>query len=407
MTYSGNCRLGDLFTSRREKGRPGLPTLSVTLNDGLVNREDMERKQDTGLAPEEHLLVKPGDIAYNMMRMWQGAFGLADREGLVSPAYVVLKGKGRIDPLYASYLFKTARMKYLFWAYSYGLTDDRLRLYFPDFGKIPTNIPPIATQEHVAKMLATWDAAIAVSEMLREANESWRRGIVHSLLLGTSKLVKHRGERKEVRLAEVADVLVSSVDKKHDVDETLISLCNYTHVYYNRYLTKSVNYDNGTASASEIERFQLKKWDVVITKDSEEASDIGVSACVSENIENLVCGYHLAIIRPKRELVDSVYLSSLFSLHETRKHFAIQSNGVTRFGLPVKSIESLRLNLPSIREQREIAAFIRQLDREQLLNTHRLELLKRERDALVQQVLTGKSSVSDSASTRAKTGLET
>ena len=74
MTYSGNRRLGDLFSSRREKGRPGLPTLSVTLNDGLVNREDLDRKQETNLAPEEHLLVKPGDIAYNMMRMWQGAF---------------------------------------------------------------------------------------------------------------------------------------------------------------------------------------------------------------------------------------------------------------------------------------------------------------------------------------------
>ena len=397
MIYEGNCRLGDLFTSRREKGRPGLPTLSVTLNDGLVNREDMERKQDTSLAPEEHLLVKPGDIAYNMMRMWQGAFGLADGEGLVSPAYVVLKGNGSIDPQYASYLFKTARMKYLFWAYSYGLTDDRLRLYFPDFGKIPAIIPTKATQGRIAKVLATWDAAISVSEKLRDANDTWRRSIVNSLLLGTSKLAKHRSKRTEVRLGKVADVLVSSVDKKHDTDEPSISLCNYTHVYYNRYLTKSVSYDTGTASTSEIERFQLKKWDVVITKDSEEANDIGVAACVSEHIENLVCGYHLAIIRPKEGLVDSVYLSSLFSLHEIRKHFAIQSNGVTRFGLPVKSIESLSLKLPSIQEQREVATLIHQLDQEQLLNTHRLELLKREKAALVQQILTGKPCVIDSA----------
>ena len=75
------CRMGDLFESRRERGRPGLPLLSVTMNDGLVDREDLDRKQDSALAPEEHLLVKPGDIAYNMMRMWQGAFGLAHKEG--------------------------------------------------------------------------------------------------------------------------------------------------------------------------------------------------------------------------------------------------------------------------------------------------------------------------------------
>ncbi len=123
MSYEGNCRLGDLFTSRREKGRAGLPTLSVTLNDGLVNREDLDRKQKTSLAPEEHLLVKPGDIAYNMMRMWQGAFGLAAQEGMVSPAYVVLKPNSCIDPLYAAYLLESARFRYLLWAYSHGISS--------------------------------------------------------------------------------------------------------------------------------------------------------------------------------------------------------------------------------------------------------------------------------------------
>ncbi len=61
MSGDLNCRLGDLFESRREKGRAGLPLLSVTMNDGLVDRDDLERRQDTSLSPEEHLLVKPGD----------------------------------------------------------------------------------------------------------------------------------------------------------------------------------------------------------------------------------------------------------------------------------------------------------------------------------------------------------
>ena len=184
MTYDGNCRLGNLFTSRREKGRPGLPTLSVTLNDGLVNREDMERKHDSSLAPEEHLLVKPGDIAYNMMRMWQGAFGLADREGLVSPAYVVLKAKKGIDPLYASYLFKTERMKYLFWAYSYGLTDDRLRLYYPDFSRIPLATPGMKEQERVAKLMSVWDDAIVSADQMIHNGRRQKSALLQKLLPG-------------------------------------------------------------------------------------------------------------------------------------------------------------------------------------------------------------------------------
>lgn len=393
MTYSGNCHLGDLFTSRREKGVQGLPMLSVTLNDGLVNRADLDRKQETSLTPEEHLLVKPGDIAYNMMRMWQGAFGLADRKGLVSPAYVVLKPKKEIDPLYASYLLKTKRMTYLLWAYSYGLTEDRLRLYYPDFAKIPANIPPRAVQERIAAQLATWDEAIAVCENLKKANELWRRGLVRELVMGKKTLLRHCGKWKSVRLGNVVDVLVSSVDKKHTSDELPVTLCNYTHVYYNRYLTKNLSYDSGTATKSEIDRFQLLVGDVVITKDSEQADDIGIAACVTEDIHNLVCGYHLAILRPKQDRVDSVFLSSLFSLHEARKHFAVHANGVTRFGLPVKAIESLVIKLPPLKEQRELATLICQLDHEQAVTTAQLDCLRRERTSLAQLLLTDQRGV--------------
>lgn len=214
MTYEGNCRLGDLFTSRREKGRAGLPTLSVTLNDGLVNREDLDRKQETSLAPEEHLLVKSGDIAYNMMRMWQGAFGLATIEGIVSPAYVVLQPLRALDSHYASHLFRSARMRYLFWAYSYGLTDDRLRLYFQDFSRIPVNIPNLVAQKKVAEILSTWDAATAVVTRLidvsrREATQLTRRLIA-------------KAERREAHWREFAfsDLFVTANSKPAQIDQS-------------------------------------------------------------------------------------------------------------------------------------------------------------------------------------------
>ena len=153
----------------------------------------------------------------------------------------------------------------------------------------------------------------------------------------------------------------------------------------NRYLNSKVKYDRGTASTSEIERFNLCKGDVVITKDSETADDIGVSACVTEDMDNLVCGYHLAIVRPHPEKVDGVFLSALFSLHEVRKHFAQQSNGVTRFGLPVKAIASLILRLPPLSVQREIASLLLVADQERAGLDRRLQCITREREALVQR----------------------
>lgn len=182
------CRMGDLFESRRERGRRGLPLLSVTMNDGLVDREDLDRKQDSALTPEEHLLVKPGDIAYNMMRMWQGAFGLAEREGVVSPAYVVLQPREGVDSKYMRHLLRTPRMQYLLWAYSYGITNDRLRLYFQDFAKIPARIHESSQQAQIAAVLTVGEERVAIQRAALNNSISRRSGLLNRLLKPSSRL---------------------------------------------------------------------------------------------------------------------------------------------------------------------------------------------------------------------------
>lgn len=395
MIYEGNCHLGDLFTNRREKGRAGLPTLSVTLNDGLVNREDLDRKQETSLAPEEHLLVKPGDIAYNMMRMWQGAFGLAELEGIVSPAYVVLQPKPNVDPRYLSYLLKSPRIRYLLWAYSYGLTEDRLRLYFQDFSRIPVTVPPKPIQERSAEILSTWDAAISKAARIRDLTANQNTALIKDLILGRKRVCGEFGEWQMHHLGKIATVIVSSVDKEKNDGEIPVSLCNYTHVYYRRNLVSPMSFDCGFATASEISRFRLIKGDVVITKDSEDPCDIGIAAYVADAIPNLVCGYHLAIIRPDPSAVEGAYLSCLFDQHSVRKHFSMQANGVTRFGLPLKAIQELPVLLPTVEEQRRISNIVLDLHQNYERLVLVVEKLTSERVAIASRLLSQKANSSD------------
>jgi type I restriction enzyme S subunit len=153
--------LGELFAERKEPGKPGLPTLSVTMHDGMVDREEHGRRVASELTPEEHLLAHKHDIAYNMMRMWQGVSGLAPCDGLVSPAYVVLRPLDGIDPLFASYLFKLPETIRLFHRYSQGLTNDRLRLYYDQFAEIRVPVlSDVAEQQRIARLLATLDCQI-------------------------------------------------------------------------------------------------------------------------------------------------------------------------------------------------------------------------------------------------------
>lgn len=100
------------------------------------------------------------------------------------------------------------------------------------------------------------------------------------------------------RLRHVAYFTNSNVDKKEYEGQQAVSLCNYTDVYKNEFITDGMPFMKATASDSEINQFTLKQGDVLITKDSEDPKDIGIPALVTQDMPGVVCGYHLTIIRP-------------------------------------------------------------------------------------------------------------
>ena len=165
------------------------------------------------------------------------------------------------------------------------------------------------------------------------------------------------------KLRDIADVRVSNVDKKTSNAETPVKLCNYMDVYSNDYVTNSIDFMAASASKSEIERFHLQAGDVIITKDSETPDDIGVPAVVTDSIDGLVCGYHLALIRPRSDVVDSIYLAKQLSTGPIARYFASSASGSTRFGLSTSVIEDTQIPVAPIAEQTNIAEVLFGLDR--------------------------------------------
>jgi type I restriction enzyme S subunit len=109
-------------------------------------------------------------------------------------------------------------------------------------------------------------------------------------------------------LRACAKYAVSNVDKVPSDGEIPVRLCNYTEVYNNEFITLDLDFMRATATEEEIRRFGLLLEDVVITKDSEAWDDIGVPALIRETAPDLVCGYHLAIIRPQKDLLEGAFL---------------------------------------------------------------------------------------------------
>lgn len=194
------------------------------------------------------------------------------------------------------------------------------------------------------------------------------------------------------KLKYVANVRTSNVDKKSFEGEEPVQLCNYVDVYYNNFITSELDFMRATAKPSEIERFHLKRGDVLITKDSETPDDIAVPALVDGGLDSVVCGYHLAQIRPIPSQILGEYLFRAISSHSIRDQFHMRANGITRFGLSRDAITRTLLALPSIDEQKAIAAFLRKetarIDELIAKKERFIELLQEKRTALISHAVT-------------------
>ena len=169
-------------------------------------------------------------------------------------------------------------------------------------------------------------------------------------------------------LRSVVDYAISNVDKLSKEWETPIRLCNYTDVYNNEFITAEINFMSATASTAEIEKFGIEVDDVIITKDSESHDDIGVPTLVRETANDLVCGYHLALLRPRKDKIEGAFLLRCLQARSIRAQIELAANGITRFGVPKSEIGKVTLPVPSLANQR---AIIECLDRE----TARLDAL--------------------------------
>lgn len=165
-------KIGEIFEERSEKGFSDLELLSVTLKDGVIKRSDIESKDNSNINKDNYKHVLPGDIVYNSMRMWQGASGVSEFEGIVSPAYTILKSNNNENSYYFAYYFKTYKMINQFKKYSQGLTSDTWNLKYPLISEISIKIHPFKEQEKIADFLSKVDNKIdSVGQQLEKTKE--------------------------------------------------------------------------------------------------------------------------------------------------------------------------------------------------------------------------------------------
>ncbi len=191
-------RIANLYDERNENGNEDLPILTVSINTGISDHEVAEEEQIRVFIRSEdkskYKRVYVGDLAYNMMRAWQGAFGAVRVDGMVSPAYVIAKPKEtvRIESRYMEALLRTSAAVEEMHRYSKGITDFRLRLYWPEFKNIKVCVPSASEQIEIANFIDSKkeeiDRLITVKEKIVTELESYKKSLIYEYVTGKKEV---------------------------------------------------------------------------------------------------------------------------------------------------------------------------------------------------------------------------
>ena len=189
-------RIGALYSERKEQGSDELPILTVSINTGVSDRELADDETSRIFVRSEdkskYMRVYPGDLTYNMMRAWQGAFGAVRVDGMVSPAYVIAKPKREIDSRYMEALLRTPAAKEEMKRYSHGIADFRLRLYWEKFKYLKICFPPIEEQKAIAdyldKKCLAIETAISKKQAILDKLAEYKKSLIYEVVTGKKEV---------------------------------------------------------------------------------------------------------------------------------------------------------------------------------------------------------------------------
>ena len=354
------CNYTDVFYNRRI--RPGMDFMIATASSSECQRWAL-RKGDVLFTKDSETPEEIGIPSYVTEDMPNVLCGY--HLGMARPRVDV------VDGVYLSETLRSPASGRQFARIANGVT--RFGLTLEATRALPIFLPPLAEQRTIAAVLDSIDEAIERTEAVIAATERLRDSLLHELL--TRGVPGWHSEWKEapgigtvpacwevVRLGDVAEVGFSTVDKKTVANEVPVQLCNYTDVFYNRRIRPGMEFMSATATQTEYKRWGLRRDDVLFTKDSETPDEIGIPTYVTEDMPNVLCGYHLGLARPKASLLDGAFLTECLRSSASVREFARIANGITRFGLTLGATRSFSISLPALAEQQAIATLLDSVD---------------------------------------------
>lgn len=401
-------RNGRLFAQRIETGFPHLPILEVSLRTGVRVRDmDNGARKQIMSDFDKYKRAAHGDIAYNMMRMWQGAVGPAPTDGLVSPAYVVVRPYPEVESRYYSYLFRTDAYMSEVNKFSRGIVTDRNRLYWEEFKQMPSAFPSLSEQQKIANFLDyhghSVSRLIRTKQQLIEILNEQKQAIIYRAVtrgLDPDTPTKPTGldwlrevpEHWEIlRLKHVAAVTLGKMLKTSpDEGDQLKPYLRSANIQWMRPNLEDVA--EMWFSRPEMETLRLERGDVLVS----EGGEVGRACLWSDQLEECYIQNAVHRITPQLRVRSEFLLYQLFLMGKGGYLESIV-NRVSIAHLTREKLANIEFIVPPVVEQDKLLHLIyeesKTVDDAIQRARREIDLILEYRTRLISDVVTGKLDV--------------
>lgn len=410
-----------IFRERIERGFDNEELLSVTIGKGVIRQSDVDIKKDSSNEDKsKYKLIKVGDIAYNRMRMWQGALGYSEYQGITSPAYVVLKPRMKINQRFFHYMFRTGFYTNYSKRFSYGIVDDQLSLRYVDFKRMYSIVPPLETQNAIVAYLdrktQQIQEFIAKKERLIELLEDRRKietqkfitqgnkedfELITTGIKWFEKIPKHWELKK---LKHFADHVQrgSSPDYVNDNGIPVVSQAVFSAGFIDE--TKFKFQKN-----QKIESFKGRLFcnDVLVA--STGGGVLGKSFLFETDGDYIADG-HVTLIRDSKKRFVPAFLNYILSINFKLIEGYLGQGSTNQTELQREWFRNMLFPYPPIEEQKEIVNAIKKINNEidRIISKAQTEIEKAKeyQESLITQIVTGQLKVPEKSNASLRQNIE-
>lgn len=382
-------KLGDLYFERNEKGNDTLQILSVSIHSGVSSEEldanDLGKTVRRSKDKTTYKHVYKGDLIFNMMRAWQGAIGVAQNEGMISPAYISAVPNNELYPPFMNYLLRRRDIIEQINNLSYGVTDFRKRLYWDSFVKIVCQIPELEEQKCITECFQELDHLITLHQRKCENAQKLKKYMLQKMFPknGTNvPEIRFEGFKdawEQRKLGELAEIVgggtpSTGVDSYWDGDIDWYAPAEIGEQIYLESSQRKITEEGLNKSSAKI----LPIGTVLFTS----RAGIGKTAilqkegCTNQGFQSII---------PNKEKLDSYFIFT--RSEELKRYGETVGAGSTFVEVSGKQMANMELMMPkTMSEQRKIGEYFASLDHLITLHQHKCEELKNIKKFMLQNM---------------------